>query len=240
MFSRKRQAKPLKAVPLKFVKQGENLDIANSIMSVEMSAEKTTKTPKVSRRKASTMSSQRRSASIERIFEKQKTGEEKVKIELQKQLQDLRQKEQELKRVPQSAAPKAACIPPPPPPPAPAKVAANLPPPPPPPPAAMLKAKPRTIAPGKTIAPTQKKVQTASTPAIHIEQSAILDIRSRLRKVNRETPNSEAKPAPAQQENIQDKVVELLKQRMAQIRVHIKESDDSDDESSESSSSEDF
>ena len=116
MFSRSRQPKPLKAVPLKFIDHGENLDVANNIMSVEMSGNKT---PKSSRRKASTMSSQRRSASIERIFEKQKSSSEKqVKQQLQKQLHELREREQLLKsrpdpniNVPQNK------LPPPPPPP---------------------------------------------------------------------------------------------------------------------------
>jgi TolA-binding protein len=215
MFSRKKQARPLKAVPLKFVNQGENLDVANSIMSVEMSALKpSTRTPKISRRKASTMSSTRRSASIERIFEKQKSSEEKVKQELQKQLQELRQKEQELKYDT-----------------APAKVAANLPPPPPPPPIASLPIKPREIKPSMRIKPCYTLYS--------FDQSDIQDIRSKLRKVNREPVKVEEEKKTIN--NMQDDVIDLLKKRMVQIRSHLVESDDdSSDDSSESSSSEEF
>ena len=232
MFSRKRQAKPLKAAPMKFINQGENLDVANSIMSVEMSGIKAPKTPKVSRRKASTMSSQRRSASIERIFEKQKSAEDKIKIELQKQLQELRHKEQELKSqtAVQAPAPKAF-IPLPPPPPPPAKKVCIPPPPPPPPPMAL---KPRKIAPGKEVKANLKKVSNASTPVFQIEQNDILNIRSRLRKVNKEAP----RPAEIKTNDVQDEVVALLKSRFSQMRKQIKES--SSDDESEQSSDEEF
>lgn len=229
MFSRKRQAKPLKAAPMKFINQGENLDVANSIMSVEMSGNKAPKTPKVSRRKASTMSSQRRSASIERIFEKQKSAEDKIKIELQKQLQELRQKEQELKSQAKAPAPKAF-IPPPPPPPPPAKKACIPPPPPPPPPMAL---KPRKIAPGKEVKPEQKKAKNSSAPVFQIEQNDILNIRAKLRKVNKEAP----KPPVVETSDIQNEVVALLKNKFSQMRKQIAESS-SDSESDESSEEE--
>lgn len=85
MFRRNQATKPLKVTnPLKFVKEGENLDIANAILNVEFG---TAKTPKRNRVRASTMSSQRRSQSIERIFKKEK------KEELQKELDEIRYKE---------------------------------------------------------------------------------------------------------------------------------------------------
>ena len=223
MFSRKKQAKPLKAVPLKFVNQGENLDVANSIMSVEMSG---TKTPKVSRRKASTMSSQRRSASIERIFEKQKSGGEKqVKQELQKQLQELRQKEQELKSKPMAVAP------PPPPPPPPMMV---LPPPPPPPPALLPPPppppKPHVMVKGKSTNAPAKKSNNGGAPMFAIEQSAILDIRSRLRKVKTE-------PVIEQPKQEKNDLAEILKEKVAKRRQQIQvSSSDGEDEDSSSES----
>ena len=236
MFSRKKQAKPLKAVPLKFVNQGENLDVANSILSVEMSG---TKTPKQSRRKASTMSSQRRSASIERIFSKKQ--ESKSKQELQKQLQELRQKEEQLTK------PKvAAFIPPPPPPPPPANLLP--PPPPPPPPPATLKKpempKERKIAPVKSSGqlPMKKEVN-GSVPMFAIEQSTIQNIRSRLRKVNTQPKFLDTPPAPKEEKKDDSKkeIFELLKERVTSMRACLAASDsDDDDESESSSSSEDF
>lgn len=102
MFRRTNRAQPLKAqATVKYIKEGENVDVANAILSVENSS---VKTPKVNRKRASTMSSQRRSQSIERIFKKQK------KDELKQQLEDLRHKEKLL--IIQNAP-----LPPPPPPP---------------------------------------------------------------------------------------------------------------------------
>lgn len=107
MFRRTNRAQPLKAqATVKYIKEGENVDVANAILSVENSS---VKTPKVNRKRASTMSSQRRSQSIERIFKKQK------KDELKQQLEDLRHKEKLL--IIQNAP-----LPPPPPPPPPAKL----------------------------------------------------------------------------------------------------------------------
>ena len=238
MFSRKKQAKPLKAVPLKFVNQGENLDVANSILSVELSG---TKTPqKQSRRKASTMSSQRRSASIERIFSKKQ--ESKSKQELQKQLQELRQKEEQLTK------PKVpAFVPPPPPPPPPATLLPPPPPPPPPPPTLKKPELPkeRKIAPGKSTGqlPMTKEVN-GSVPKFAIEQSTIQNIRSRLRKVNTQPKFTETAPAPQsmpKKDDDKNEIYELLKQRVTSMRACLACSDSDDDSDSESSSSsEDF
>ncbi|EAX99392.1 hypothetical protein TVAG_043000 [Trichomonas vaginalis G3] len=102
MFRRTNRAQPLKVqATVKYIKEGENVDVANAILSVENSS---VKTPKVNRKRASTMSSQRRSQSIERIFKKEK------KDELKQQLEDLRHKEKLL--IIQNAP-----LPPPPPPP---------------------------------------------------------------------------------------------------------------------------
>lgn len=210
MFSRHKQAKPLKAVPLKFVKEGENLDVANSIMSVEMSGAKTPKTNRV--RKASTMSSQRRSASIERIFEKQKQSESKVKEDLQKHLHELREREHSLMSPRAAVPPPPSMLPPPPPPP--------------PPPPVNLAPKPRVIAPKKATTTIPKN---ATAPMIAITLGDITRIRSSLRKVVKEEPKVEDK---------KDDIVELIKNKLQSIRTNLEQSDE--DEESQSSSSEEF
>ncbi|EAY02386.1 hypothetical protein TVAG_030590 [Trichomonas vaginalis G3] len=206
MFSRSKQTKPLKAVPLKFVKEGENLDVANSIMSVEMSGASKTKTPKVSRtRKSSTMSSQRRSASIERIFEKQKQSETKIKEDLQKHLQELRAKEHSL------------MAPPPP-------VSKLPPPPPPPPPPVSLAPKVRKIAPSKTIIPKGAVNQMAA-----ISLGEITKGKSSLRKVH----SQEIPEVKKDEDDVLDLIKFKLQQIRPHLEVSSDEDDEVESSSDE-------
>lgn len=206
MFSRSKHTKPLKAVPLKFVKEGENLDVANSIMSVEMSGNKSPKPQKT--KKQSTLASARRSASIERIFQKQREAE------LQKQLRELREKEQNL-----MAPPPVVMGPPPPPPP-----------PPPAPPAHMLEKKTRMLTPKKVIEPSSTMVKG---PVV-VTLKDITRIRSGLRKVLTKAEEQQEKEMQESEE-----LLDCIKERLQQIRSNLEFSDDDEDEESESSS-EDF
>ena len=91
------RTQPLVA-PLKYVKGSENLDVANSILRAEMKSQ-----PKKSgkeKKAVAARSSKRRSASIERIFDKKKPDEEKKKVDdLKHQLSQLKERENQLSRV---------------------------------------------------------------------------------------------------------------------------------------------
>ena len=84
-------------IPIKFVRGGENLDIANSILRTEMKSNQTKKSK--SKKSAAIRSSKRRSASIERIFEKKKVDEKKKQVEiLKQQFNQLKEREKQLGR----------------------------------------------------------------------------------------------------------------------------------------------
>ncbi|KAH0793275.1 hypothetical protein GPJ56_002833 [Histomonas meleagridis] len=86
--------------PIKFVRGGENLDIANSILRTEMKSTKNKKSHSHSRKSSVNRSSQRRSASIERIFEKKKVDVEKKEIDiLQKQFNQIKKQEEQNAKV---------------------------------------------------------------------------------------------------------------------------------------------
>ncbi|OHT13607.1 hypothetical protein TRFO_03380 [Tritrichomonas foetus] len=91
----KKQGTPTRrkaAAPLKFVKGGENLDVANSILRAEMPNKKASVQKK--HKATAARSSLRRSASIERIFDKKKVEEKQSNVNhLRQQLSELKQKE---------------------------------------------------------------------------------------------------------------------------------------------------
>ncbi|KAH0795458.1 hypothetical protein GPJ56_000671 [Histomonas meleagridis] len=102
MRSRNTRTRPLVA-PIKFVKGGENLDVANSILRAEMKSTPTKKSSQSkksnSKKSAAARSSKRRSASIERIFEKKKVEEDKKHVDiLKQQLSQLKEREIQLTR----------------------------------------------------------------------------------------------------------------------------------------------
>ena len=207
MFSHSKNAKPLKAVHMKYMNLGENDDIANTIYSVEMSYNKT---PTIKRKKPARAGKRRRSASIEKIFNKQKVEEEKArKTVLQQQLEDLKKKENILKcRTP----------------------GVVIPPPPPPPPMA---GKPVPIK-AQTDKPS-KNVDACQVPTIKIDLTAIQSIRNKLRKVDAK----QEKPEVASDED-NGSFISVLQKRINTMRSQIKESSSDDDSSEEYNNDEEF
>lgn len=97
MFGHRKNKPLVGKIPssISMIAHGENLDIANTIIN----AESNLKTQKTKKRKATRVNAIRRSASIERIFEKKKNSNEKSSIEvLQNKLNELKLREQELSK----------------------------------------------------------------------------------------------------------------------------------------------
>ncbi|EAY21657.1 hypothetical protein TVAG_014240 [Trichomonas vaginalis G3] len=197
MFSRSRNAKPLRTASIKFVKGGENLDIANNIMNVENQFSKSPKP--VRTRKSHTISNKRRSASIEKIFEKQKQVTTKLKEDLQKHLEELRYKEQVLRNnCPLSPS--------------------ELPPPPPPPPTSPRKEYVLVTSRTKKESQTLMPVKKIDGTNYYVTIEDISNVKTGLRKVEKEPPTPKRKS--------DDDILDLLEDKLTQIRSNNLISDD--------------
>jgi hypothetical protein len=154
---------------------GENLDVANHILRAEAKNKKAAPSPKKAK---PVRSSERRSASIERIFTKKKGDEDNSQVKhLKAQLNELKEREQQLR----TQATCEVCEFGPPPPPLP---------PPPPPPASWSKYLTSLDDLGGT--PSAEGRRTLGPRLISVSGEDILSLRAGLRKVAGSNPG----PAP--------------------------------------------
>jgi hypothetical protein len=177
------------------VNSGENLDVANHILQAEARGKKIAATPKKAK---PVRSSERRSASIERIFTKRKSDEENSQVkQLKARLNELKEREQQLRT---STCCEVSEFGPPPPP---------LPPPPPPP---ASWSKYATSLPGLENLPSSDGNKKILGPRlICVSGHDILNLRAGLRKVGTAllTPKAPENPEePAPKEGLFDSITQ--------------------------------